>query len=198
MDETSVGAVVRVEVGAEVVTGATLVVDEADEVEGMEDDEGVVDTTADVETGSDVVAGVVVIRVDEASVTIDDETGFVVVLPGTEVDPAGEVVAGTVLDTPAEVVGVVAAACDVDVAAALEIAAVGLVWDTGVETATDVARVEVFKSAMAKSLKAIPQILRSILLPKQMQPDYYSTMSPISPRIIVGRSERPRLEIRCV
>jgi hypothetical protein len=147
VDETSVGAVVRVEVGAEVVTGATLVVDEADEVEGMEDDEGVVDTTADVETGSDVVAGVVVIRVDEASVTIDDETGFVVVLPGTEVDPAGEVVAGTVLDTPAEVVGVVAAACDVDVAAALEIAAVGLVWDTGVETATDVARVEVFKSS---------------------------------------------------
>jgi hypothetical protein len=147
VDETSVGAVVRVEVGAEVVTGATLVVDEADEVEGMEDDEGVVDTTADVETGSDVVAGVVVIRVDEASVTIDNETGFVVVLPGTEVDPAGEVVAGTVLDTPAEVVGVVAAACDVDVAAALEIAAVGLVWDTGVETATDVARVEVFKSS---------------------------------------------------
>jgi len=88
VDEPSVGAVVRVEVGADVVTGATVVVDGADEVEGMEDDEGVVDVTADVETGSDVVAGVVVIRVDEASVTIDDETGFVVVLPGTEVDPA--------------------------------------------------------------------------------------------------------------
>jgi hypothetical protein len=42
---------------------------------------------------------------------------------------------------------------------------------------------------MANSLEAIPQILRSILLSKQMQPDYYSMMFPISPRIIDGRSE---------
>lgn len=42
---------------------------------------------------------------------------------------------------------------------------------------------------MAKSLKAIPQILRSILLSKQMQPDYYSMMFPASPKIIVGRSK---------
>lgn len=137
-----VGVVTGAEVGADDVVGLVLVVGSV--VIGAEVDEGMVDTGADDEAGSVVAPGVVTGRVDEGSVMIGGEgVAVLVVDPGTEVVPAArDVVGGTEVDLPDEVVGVVTGACWV-VSTALDAAGVvGLVCDAGIDTGADVAGVE--------------------------------------------------------